>query len=102
VVKIVICFSGFSLCFLILVELHLLVVLKEWDSSQRKVIRYDHSVGDQYEPEGGHGTQVASAAAGSAWGGYDNEADGIATAAKLHVFDIKRGSGKIRLSLLML
>ena len=65
-----------------------------WDHSQRKVVRYDHSIGDRIEPKGGHGTKVGGAAAGSLYGDDDSEANGVAEGAKLHVFDIQQGSGK--------
>lgn len=66
---------------------------KQWDHSQRKVVRYDHSVGDKTESTGGHGTKVAGAAAGRAINNYNDKANGIARDAKLHVFDIMQGSG---------
>ena len=56
-------------------------------------MRYDHSYGDIVEPKGGHGTKVAGAAAG-ALNNSDNEANGIAEGAKLHMYDIQQGSGK--------
>ena len=67
---------------------------QEWDHSQRKVVRYDHGVGDKIEPKGGHGTKVAGAAAGSLHGDEDNKANGVADGAKLHIFDIQQGTGK--------
>lgn len=56
-------------------------------------MRYDHNYGDIVEPKGGHGTKVAGAAAG-ALHNDDNEANGIAEGAKLHIYDIQQGSGK--------
>ena len=56
-------------------------------------MRYDHNYGDIMEPKGGHGTKVAGAAAG-ALRNADNEANGIAEGAKLHIYDIQQGSGK--------
>ena len=57
------------------------------------MVRYDYSVGDKTESTGGHGTKVAGAAAGSAFNKYNDRANGIARDAKLHVFDIMKGSG---------
>ena len=56
-------------------------------------MRYDHSVGDKFEKRGGHGTKVAGAAAGRAVDDRDDRANGIAHAAKLHVFDIQKRQG---------
>ncbi len=67
--------------------------MQQWDHSQRKVIRYDRSLGDNTEPKGGHGTKVAGAASGRSRDDYQDAANGIAENAKLHVFDIQRGSG---------
>ena len=60
-------------------------------------MRYDHSVGDRVEPTGGHGTKVAGIALGSADHGGDDEANGVAEGAKLHLFDIQEGTGKLYL-----
>ena len=70
------------------------MLLQEWDHSQRKVVRYDHSFGDKIEPKGGHGTKVAGAAAGSLHNVDDSEANGVAEGAKLHILDIQHGTGK--------
>ena len=73
------------------------MLAQEWDYSQRKVVRYDHRpgrIGDVIELKGGHGTKVAGAAAGSLHGINDDQANGVAEGAKLHIFDIKRGTGK--------
>ena len=59
-------------------------------------MRYDASIGDREENLGGHGTKVACAAAGKFKYDYDNEADGIAQGAKLHIFDVQKSSGKLR------
>jgi hypothetical protein len=45
------------------------------------------------EPTGGHGTKVAGAAAGAANDGSDHKANGVAEGAKLHIYDIQKGSG---------
>ena len=66
---------------------------KQWDYSQRKVVRYDHSFGDKFELRSGHGTKVAGAAAGKAIGNKYDKANGIAQGSKLHVFDMMQGSG---------
>ena len=68
---------------------------KTWDYTQRKVVRYDHSLGDAIELRGGHGTKVAGVAAGQAFDDVNDKANGIAQAAKLHIFDIQTRSGKI-------
>lgn len=64
-----------------------------WDYTQRKVVRYDHSLGDAIELRGGHGTKVAGVAAGQAFDDVNDKANGIAQAAKLHIFDIQTRSG---------
>lgn len=69
-------------------------MLQQWDYTQRKVVRYDHSIGDKVEVSGGHGTKVAGAAAGRAVNDINDKANGVAHAAKLHVFDIQKQSGK--------
>jgi hypothetical protein len=57
-------------------------------------VRYDHnSIGDQTENESAHGTKVAIAAAGKLNGG-DDSTNGIAEGAKLHLYDLRKGSGK--------
>jgi hypothetical protein len=68
-----------------------LSLTKDWDHSQRKVVRYDHSTGDVVEPKGGHGTKVAGAAVAKL---NDEKANGIAEGAKLHIYDIQVGTGK--------
>ena len=70
-------------------------VQQQWDYTQRKVVRYDHSLGDKIEPKGGHGTKVAGAALGKSRDNEDDVANGIADGAKLHIFDIQQGKGKI-------
>jgi hypothetical protein len=59
-------------------------------------VRYDHSLGgDAEERKGGHGTKVASAAAGALENGT-GKANGIAEGAKLHIIDFeKEGMGAI-------
>ena len=53
-------------------------------------MRYDHSMGgDTEERKGGHGTKVASAAAGALNNG-SGEANGIAEGAKLHIIDFEK------------
>ena len=69
---------------------------QEWDYSQRKVVRYDHSrLGDTSEPKGGHGTKVAAVAAGVSFKNSYDEANGVAEGAKLHIYDIQKSNGKI-------
>lgn len=68
---------------------------QEWDYTQRKVVRYDHSIGDKTEPRGGHGTKVAGAAVGRARDNENDVANGVAEGAKLHIFDIQVGNGKM-------
>ena len=70
-----------------------LIRAQQWDHSQRKVVRYDHSEGDMRELKGDHGTKVACAAAG-VLSYADHGANGVAEGSKLHIFDIRRGSGK--------
>ena len=50
-------------------------------------MRYDHSSGDKNDRATGHGTKVAGVAAGQSNDGGDDEANGIASGAKLHIFD---------------
>eukprot|EP00551_Chaetoceros_affinis_P000335 CAMPEP_0203633872 /NCGR_PEP_ID=MMETSP0088-20131115/943_1 /ASSEMBLY_ACC=CAM_ASM_001087 /TAXON_ID=426623 /ORGANISM="Chaetoceros affinis, Strain CCMP159" /LENGTH=523 /DNA_ID=CAMNT_0050487345 /DNA_START=23 /DNA_END=1594 /DNA_ORIENTATION=+ len=71
-------------------------VFDRWDYSQRKVVKYDHSMGDKTEPKGGHGTMCAGAAAGKV-AGTDNNANGVAEDAKLHIIDIQNGNGGLRM-----
>jgi len=65
---------------------------------QRKVVRYDNDPyeGDKLELSGkdGHGTKVAGVILGhNDISGDGDDADGVAPGAKLHVYDIKKGSG---------
>ena len=59
--------------------------------NQRKVVRYDSTNGDSKEGSG-HGTRVAGVVAGKAT--VDDTADGIASEAKLHIWDMQIGKGK--------
>ncbi len=67
---------------------------KQWDFSQRKVVRYDNSVGDKREIRGGHGTKVAGVAVGKSNSKTNDVANGVAEDAKLHLFDIVEGEGE--------
>ena len=89
------CVSNILLFFLVCVS----IIEQTWDHTQRKVVRYDHSIADKIEPKGGHGTKVAGAAVGKAKGHEDDEANGIAEDAKLHIFDIQEGTGKFIMQL---
>ena len=55
-------------------------------------MRYDHSVADTTENDGGHGTKVASAAAIRSRDNGKSVANVIAEGAKLHIFDIQKGT----------
>ena len=58
-----------------------------WDMSQDKIVKYDTTNGDGTDVSRDHGTSVAGVVAGKASSG-DNEANGIAEDAKLHIFDM--------------
>ena len=60
--------------------------------NQRKVVRYDSTNGDTIEVSG-HGTRVAGVIAGRANNFVEDEADGVACEAKLHIWDMQRGTG---------
>ena len=62
--------------------------------SNRKVVRYDYPMfkGDYEEEAGGHGTMVAAIIAGRLESDDDEAKDGVAIGAKLHIYDIQRGS----------
>ena len=60
-----------------------------------KVVRYDQDMhqGDQLEMSHGHGTQVGGAIVGNSIHGGDDEANGSAPDAKIHVYDVQIGQG---------
>jgi hypothetical protein len=60
--------------------------------NQRKVVRYDSTNGDTKEVSG-HGTRVAGVVAGRGNTFGEDEADGIACDAKLHIWDMQEGKG---------
>jgi len=66
--------------------------IDNWDMNQAKIVKYDTTNGDDKDVSRGHGTSVAGVVAGKASSG-DNEANGIAEDAKLHIFDMSTNGG---------
>jgi hypothetical protein len=64
--------------------------IDNWDMEQRKIVSYYTYYGDDQDAKDGHGTAVASVLVGKAISGND-DANGIAEDAKLHVVDVSKG-----------
>jgi subtilisin family serine protease len=63
--------------------------------SERKVVRYKNSAsGDKVDTYQGHGTRVAGIIAGKLASNVEDKADGVAPDAKLHMWDIQKGTGE--------
>lgn len=73
-------------------------IFSDWDTTRRKVIKYDVSSrgGDKTDAFKGHGSHVAGTISGrhvhdESLGDGDDHKEGMAPAAKLHVYDIGIG-----------